>query len=100
MLYPSPHTSLQDSTELHTRIGIPKDAIQELEVYFFESFGNYTRIDYGSGHELNFFAWLFCLLRLKIFEPSDFVAIVFSVFQNYLKLMRKVQTTYMLEPAG
>jgi serine/threonine-protein phosphatase 2A activator len=35
-----------------------KDAIPELRVYFNESWGNRTRIDYGSGMELNFLCWL------------------------------------------
>jgi serine/threonine-protein phosphatase 2A activator 2 len=31
---------------------------QELAVYFYESWGNAKRIDYGSGMELNFYCWL------------------------------------------
>lgn len=34
-------------------------ARQELAVYFYESFGNAKRIDYGSGMELNFVCWLY-----------------------------------------
>jgi serine/threonine-protein phosphatase 2A activator len=33
-------------------------AIQELGAYFGESWGNRTRVDYGSGMELNFVCWL------------------------------------------
>ncbi len=32
--------------------------IQELGAYFGESWGNRTRVDYGSGMELNFVCWL------------------------------------------
>lgn len=47
------------SLDLHTRIaGLPKEAIQEVEVYFKESWGNKQRVDYGSGMELNFLSWL------------------------------------------
>lgn len=35
----------------------------EVSLYFSESFGNATRIDYGTGHELNFVAFL-CSLDL------------------------------------
>lgn len=43
------------------------NAIPELKVYWEESFGSYERIDYGTGHELNFVAFLFCLFKLGIF---------------------------------
>jgi serine/threonine-protein phosphatase 2A activator len=44
---------------LHLLIpNLPEDAIQEVSVYFLESWGNRTRIDYGSGMELNFLCWM------------------------------------------
>lgn len=38
-------------------------ARQEAGTYFQQAFGNRTRIDYGSGHELNFTVWLYVLSR-------------------------------------
>lgn len=35
----------------------------ELSCYFKEAFGNRTRIDYGTGHELAFVAWMCCLAK-------------------------------------
>jgi serine/threonine-protein phosphatase 2A activator len=85
----------------HTQLGITvSEAISEVSTYFLQSFGNRTRIDYGSGHELNFILWLLCLYQLKIIKPSDFRYLVLLVFMRYLTLMRLIQSTYYLEPAG
>jgi serine/threonine-protein phosphatase 2A activator len=37
---------------------VPSEAIQEISVYFCHSFGDRQRIDYGTGHEANFAAFL------------------------------------------
>ncbi|KAK9866070.1 hypothetical protein WJX84_011392 [Apatococcus fuscideae] len=72
----------------------------ELGGYLTESFGNRTRIDYGTGHETTFAALLMCLAKLGIFCEADCQALVTRVFMAYLQLMRRLQTTYWLEPAG
>jgi len=77
-----------------------KEAIPELKVYLTESFGSYERIDYGTGHELNFVVFLLCLVKLQIYKQEDFKALINKVFQRYLTLMRKIQLIYVLEPAG
>ncbi|CEG69637.1 hypothetical protein RMATCC62417_05684 [Rhizopus microsporus] len=75
-------------------------AIPELTEYLNNGFGNATRIDYGSGHELSFVAWLAGIALLGGFDESDYEAIVLRVFVRYLELVRKIQKTYSLEPAG
>jgi serine/threonine-protein phosphatase 2A activator len=72
----------------------------EIGAYLANAFGNRRRIDYGSGHELNFFLWLLCLNRLGKLPASTFPALALVVLPAYLRLMRAVQGAYYLEPAG
>lgn len=79
---------------------IESQADVELNTYLSQSFGDPTRIDYGTGHELNFIALLLVLFCLGYLEDTDRESLIHHVFWNYLTLMRKIQTTYKLEPAG
>lgn len=75
-----------------------KPAAVELAPYLLDSLGNEVRIDYGTGHETTFVAFLYCLSRLGVFQAGDEQALVCRVFKSYLQLMRKVQTTYWYCP--
>ncbi|KAK8552185.1 hypothetical protein V6N13_120602 [Hibiscus sabdariffa] len=77
-----------------------KSSTVEIIPYFTESFGNSSRIDFGTGHETNFAAWLYCLARMGIIKEEDYPAVVGRVFVKYMDLMRKLQLVYCLEPAG
>lgn len=83
---------------------LPEDlrlsAIVEVFPYLLDSFGNCTRIDYGTGHETNFAAFLYCLVRIGLIKEEDYQGLVLKVFVCYLNLMRKLQNVYSLEPAG
>ncbi|CAG8455622.1 12700_t:CDS:2 [Rhizophagus irregularis] len=74
--------------------------IVELVAYFNGGFGNSTRIDYGSGHELSFVAWLCCLSLIGVIKQEDYTAVILKIFTKYLDLVRRLQRVYMLEPAG
>jgi len=68
-----------------------------------ESFGNSTRIDYGSGHELSFIMFMYCLFRIGVLDCNsidDRIAAVTKIFNRYMELVRKCQTKYNMEPAG
>ncbi|KAL9632186.1 MAG: hypothetical protein Q9164_005476 [Protoblastenia rupestris] len=85
----------------HQSLGLTSPtSITEVSTYLHQSLGNRTRIDYGSGHELNFIIWLLCLNRLSLLPSSTFQALALLVFPRYIKLLRKIQSTYYLEPAG
>lgn len=73
---------------------------QELNSYFVNSFGNQTRIDYGTGHETCFVAMLYCMAKVGFLVESDARDIVLVVFREYLDTVRKIQRVYCLEPAG
>ncbi|KAH7918064.1 Phosphotyrosyl phosphatase activator [Leucogyrophana mollusca] len=90
-LAPSLHASLPN---------FDAKATPEVSAYFIEAWGNRQRIDYGSGMELNFLCWLICLERLQVIQETDHTVLVTRVFWKYLQIMRFLQSTYWLEPAG
>lgn len=68
----------------------------ELDYYFINAFGSRSRIDYGTGHELNFIAFSECYLSKTTLKGHD----VLWIFHLYFSLCRKAILTYNLEPAG
>lgn len=99
------------------------DAMDELKAYFLGGFGSSQRLDYGTGHELSFLAFLGCLWKLGAFKDGaagGYIerSIVLGVFEpyvarscwfcddltdtlySYLQVIRRLILTYTLEPAG
>jgi serine/threonine-protein phosphatase 2A activator len=68
--------------------------------YFVQSWGSWTRIDYGTGHEFNFLAFITSLAALGLIEPEDGPALVFDVFWTYWELTVDLQDRYNQEAAG
>ncbi|TEB31594.1 serine/threonine-protein phosphatase 2A activator 1 [Coprinellus micaceus] len=70
--------------------------------YLMGSFGSFTRMDYGTGHETSFALFLLVLTLVRFFEPVPQVEreLVLIVFLRYLRLCWKLQDVYRLEPAG
>ncbi|QPH11010.1 Serine/threonine-protein phosphatase 2A activator 1 [Epichloe festucae Fl1] len=77
----------------------------EVSSYLLGAFGSAQRLDYGTGHELSFIAFLGCLWKLGFFRDGTQGGdvereIVRNVIEPYLKVVRKLILTYTLEPAG
>lgn len=86
-----------------------EEVMDEVAGYFSESFGNSTRIDYGTGHELAFIAFLACLFKCGVLHapspndstvPNDYIGIGLVIAPQYLDLVRRLQIYYRMEPAG
>ncbi|KFA67921.1 hypothetical protein S40285_05951 [Stachybotrys chlorohalonatus IBT 40285] len=80
-------------------------ALEEVVCYLHGAFGSAQRLDYGTGHELSFIAFLGCLWKLGYFKDERERGeiereIVLSVIEPYLRVVRKLIQTYNLEPAG
>jgi len=76
---------------------IPENIIIELKTNFSDFFVNQFRLDYGAGHELNFFCFLLILHKVKKILKNY---LLFKILFKYVLFVRKLQVDYMLEPAG
>ena len=92
-------TDIMNTTILSPK-DMPKKIIIELKTYFLDSFGNQFRLDYGTGHELNFFCMLLILYKSGVYTNKDFPYLIFKILYRYVLFVRKLQVEYMLEPAG
>ncbi|KAL8736727.1 MAG: hypothetical protein Q9166_000093 [cf. Caloplaca sp. 2 TL-2023] len=82
------------------RVGV--DA--ELQSYLLGALGSPQRLDYGTGHELSFLAFLGCIWKLGGFgvasSGNEERGIVLGIIEPYLQLVRRLIKIYTLEPAG
>ena len=76
------------------------DLSPDAKMYLLASLGDFGRIDYGTGHELNFVCFLSVLRDAGEIDESDFCSIAMGVFSHYFQLVRTLQKRYFLEPAG
>jgi len=92
----------EHSHQLHTDL-LPIELINilpELLHHFNSSFGSFARLDFGTGHELSFLAYLTILRMVGLLKVEDEQAMVTRIFVAYLSVCRKLQAVYNLEPAG
>ena len=87
-------------TRLTGIISEDKDSgiMKEAAAYLCNSFGNWQRIDYGTGHELHFLMFMYCLHQM--YPNVELVHYSLYLFPRYLELMRALESIYWLEPAG
>lgn len=73
---------------MNARIKSGTTPYAELESYLLGSFGSAQRLDYGTGHELSFLAFLGCIWKLGGFQSQDSVleerSIVLGVIEPYV----------------
>ncbi|KAK1347998.1 serine/threonine-protein phosphatase 2A activator [Hamiltosporidium tvaerminnensis] len=69
---------------------------EEIIRYFISSFGNSIRLDYGTGHELNFFCYLYCLYTENYISLEE----IFPILKKYFQIVRNFIFKFNLEPAG
>ncbi|KAG0715513.1 Serine/threonine-protein phosphatase 2A activator [Chionoecetes opilio] len=97
------YSRLKEQGEKILKEALPEEfhpAVPEVGIYLMESFGNSTRIDYGTGHELSFIMCLGCIFKIGALKQEDSTAVVTQIFSRYIALCRKLQIIYKMEPAG
>jgi hypothetical protein len=79
-------------------------SIKQVSCYLHDSFGHAVRLDYGTGHESSFLVFLLVLSKVKCLGEVPTMptlrAVTLSIFTQYLQVTRRLQTDYILEPAG
>jgi hypothetical protein len=61
---------------------IAPEASVELATYLSDGFGNSTRIDYGTGHEMAFVIFLCALFKVGAWKDEDRAAVGLKIFQR------------------
>ncbi|KAK6460237.1 Phosphotyrosyl phosphatase activator [Scheffersomyces coipomensis] len=78
-----------------------KPYVADLKYYISNSFGSRMRLDFGTGHELNFVAFIGGLIQLDIIDLQTLSGgDLLVLFANYYDLVRRLILQYNLEPAG
>lgn len=85
------------SAIVEENISIPSTSIVETSYYLQEAFGLSLRLDFGTGHELSFLAFVGCINGLveSLTGPE-----LLTIFARYYDVVRRLILEYNLEPAG
>lgn len=75
--------------------------IVEARYYLSASFGSKMRLDYGTGHELSFVAFIGALIQIGILVLDEITGQdLLQIFAKYYDITKKLILVYNLEPAG
>lgn len=82
--------------------------LDELQYYIENAFGSKIRLDFGTGHELSFMAFISSLDYLQLWDTEEetsldqnnFSTDLVFIWNKYYHLVRSLILTYNLEPAG
>lgn len=61
-----------------------------------DSFGSPIRLDFGTGHELAFTIFLYCLKEFNYYTEVDFESLVHIVFYRYNKFKLLILNDYTI----
>ena len=103
------HDAVGSRTPAMLRAYVPLDSLSvrsegkttpydELESYLLGSFGSAERLDYGTGHEMSFLAFLGCIWKLGGFQRQDVDMrveernIVLGIIESYVVVLYKNHT--------
>eukprot|EP00536_Pseudo-nitzschia_multiseries_P004464 jgi/Psemu1/188072/e_gw1.74.124.1 len=104
----TPELACQRGKDAAAGVLVPEgdSSVRQVSPYLHDSFGHSIRLDYGTGHESSFLVFLLILSKVKCFGEESALslptlrAVTLSLFDQYLKVTRRLQTEYRLEPAG
>ncbi|XP_017082210.1 serine/threonine-protein phosphatase 2A activator [Drosophila eugracilis] len=91
------HNMLRDIYQMVEKALPPSKCrhVNELGWYLSSSFGSSTKIEYGTGNELNFLFFICSLFKAEILtREEDLAASALVLFDRYLKFVRRLQVTY------
>lgn len=95
------HAKIEDNASAYLKELLSDSGLnEELEYYLLNSFGSAVRLDYGSGHELSFVAFIGGLMECGIIDKEVLGTELLAVFARYYDVSRRLITVYNLEPAG
>lgn len=97
-----------DGTNAQKYIEDQNGLLDELQYYIENAFGSKIRLDFGTGHELSFLAFISSLDYLQLWDSEEETPIdqnkfsidLIFIWNKYYHLVRSLILTYNLEPAG
>lgn len=95
------HDKIEEEVDFLLKANLPIKDTTELKYYLLNSFGSRMRLDYGTGHELSFIAFIGGLIQLDILNLDEISGLdLLEIFASYYDITKRLILDYSLEPAG